>query len=172
MPYKDPAVAKAYRDAWWTKHRSEQILRLRKRYHDDPKYYRQRSKEGYEKHPEAQTKYRLKRRLAYPWRHLLKGAKERSIKKNVPFSLTEEWASAKWTGRCELTGLEFVTNGLGSGPKPRSPSIDRRIPSIGYTSENCRFVLSCINSFKHEGTEEEMYEVAESLLKMRPPLFQ
>jgi hypothetical protein len=177
MPHKDPEVRKAYHRAWHYAHRDEALARMKREYQRDKDKRRVSSKRWYDEHPTAAKQYRLNRRLRYPWRHLLKIASERAIKKGVPFSLTEEWAAARWTGRCELTDIEFLPNGLGSGPKPFSPSIDRINPKMGYTPNNCRFILACVNSFKHEGTDKQMFVVARALIsfhrtKKRRPLSQ
>jgi len=49
-----------------------------------------------------------------------------------------------------------------------SPSIDRIDNSKAYTPDNCRFVLNCVNSFKHDGTDADIYRIAEALLLNRP----
>lgn len=108
-----------------------------------------------------------KERLAAPWRSLLSSSKERAAKKRISFSLTEEWAASRWTGKCELTGIEFRLGQRGPGPKPYSPSIDRINPTIGYDPDNCRFVLHTVNAMKGTLSDEEMYEIAEALLKQR-----
>lgn len=58
---------------------------------------------------------------------------------------------------------------LGQPPRPRffSPSIDRIVPALGYTPENCRFILWAVNAFKHDGTDDDMYRVAEALIAAR-----
>lgn len=103
-------------------------------------------------------------RLTAPWKKLLRGAARRAAKKNVPFFLTERWASNRWTGQCEVTGLPFSLGQRGSGPKRLSPSIDRIVPELGYTPENCRFVLWQVNAFKYDGTDAEMLEIARAIV--------
>ena len=119
----------------------------------------------YLRNPTLQRKLRLNRRLVVPWYHLIKTAKERAARKGVAFELTQDWGRDNWTGRCAITGIEFVKNGLGSGPKPRSPSIDRIDPKKGYTPDNSRFILACVNSFKHEGTDLDMYLIAKVIVE-------
>jgi hypothetical protein len=106
-------------------------------------------------------------RLSTPWNGLLKSAEERARRKGVPFSIDRAWAEASWTGRCAVSGLPFKLGLRERGPKFWSPSIDRIKADIGYTPENCRFVLWAVNSFKHDATDEDMYLVAEALLKYR-----
>lgn len=102
-----------------------------------------------------------------PWATLLIGTKTRAKQKGLAFELDDEWAAARWTGFCELTGLPFRSpeERTGSANRNRSPSIDRRDAAVGYTKANCRFVLWAVNSLKRDGTDEEMYCVAAALVK-------
>ena len=113
-----------------------------------------------------QRKAYKKSRKEKPWRILVDSAKLRAKKKNVPCSIDGAWAEARWNGYCELTGIPFATSGARS---PYSPSIDRRDPKLGYTKENCRFVLWAINAFKTDGTDTQMLEIARALLAHIPP---
>lgn len=109
---------------------------------------------------------RRKERQAKPWIPLLRAAKVRAKKRRIPFSLTEAWAEQRWTGRCELSNVEFVL-----GEKKRhnkSPSIDQIEAGKGYTPENCRFILWCINAAKGVGTDDMLYTMAEALIKQNP----
>jgi len=99
-------------------------------------------------------------RLASPWKGLIHAARSRAEKKNLPFSLTDEWGEERWTGRCEVTGLPFSLGKRQSGPKFFSPSIDRIVAPTGYLPENCRFVLWAVNSFKHDASDDDMLFVA------------
>lgn len=123
--------------------------------------------------PQYNARMRLvnyKARLITPWRPLVRSARLRALEKNVPFSLTHEWATARWTGRCELTGIEFKVGLRESGPKFFSPSIDRIEPVKGYVENNCRFVLWGINAFKHDATDADMFMVAEALMRKHSPV--
>lgn len=98
-----------------------------------------------------------------PWIALIHSSVHRARKKEVPHTLTHEWAEANWTGICAVSGLPFSIGGCGSGAKFYSPSIDRIIPEIGYTPENCRFVLWAVNALKGIGTDSDMYHVVEAI---------
>jgi hypothetical protein len=112
-----------------------------------------------------------KRRGAFPWYSSLLHAGDRSRKVGHEHDLTVEWAIATYTGVCSLTGVPFVISALTPagkcGVRPYSPSIDRINPLKGYTQDNCRWVLSAINSFKGEMSDAEMYHVALALLSRR-----
>ena len=101
-------------------------------------------------------------RIETPWKGLLSSAKYRCGKNGWPYNLSDEWAAARWTGFCELSGLRFE---LGQTPRtPFSPSIDRINPAESYVQSNCRFVLFCVNTFKMNFSDEHMYIVAQALI--------
>jgi hypothetical protein len=97
-----------------------------------------------------------------PWFPLLSGAKQRSTKSKIPYDLTAEWASSRWTGRCELTGIEFTSpeGRVGNKRLAMSPSIDRINPEKGYLQNNCRFILWALNAMKRDEPDETMIRIA------------
>ena len=99
-------------------------------------------------------------------KYLIRSARARSVQRGRDFDLTIEWGRARWTGKCELTGIEFDWS-LGRGSL-WSPSIDRVIPALGYVQTNCRFVLQAVNQFKGAGSDEEMMRIAAALIAGRP----
>lgn len=102
-----------------------------------------------------------------PWKGPVDAAIRRAKERGLPCDITHEWARARWTGCCELTGLPFVIGERGNGPRPFSASLDQIRAAKGYTTDNCRFILWCVNAFKHTGTDAEMFMVAEALLAQR-----
>ncbi len=76
-------------------------------------------------------------------------------------------------GRCALTGLELTWSGRYEidrdhhAPRYNSMSIDRLDQSKGYEVGNVRLVCYCINSFRGQMSDDEMYLVAEALLRAR-----
>jgi hypothetical protein len=102
--------------------------------------------------------------LRKPWYQTLRSAKERSRQKKLPFNLTDSWALDNWTGQCSITGIPF-SNGSDDKRNLFRASIDRVVPGLGYIIDNCRFVLSCVNSMKHDGTDEEMLMTAKAVVK-------
>jgi hypothetical protein len=139
-------------------------------------YYHTMSSERRTKHntatPAGIKRYkawRHKTRITSPWAGLLISAKSRARMKKLTFDLTKEWAAQRWTGFCEISKLPFFLEKRGWGPHPYSPSIDRKDREKGYTQENCQFVLWAINTIKHIGTDEEMYILAEAIIKNKKP---
>ena len=109
-----------------------------------------------------------KARQNRPWLILIEVAAVRARKREIPYDLTAEWAAARWTGRCENTGIPFI---LGDGIRGVfSPSLDQIEASKGYTKDNCRFILWAINSMKGAGTDSEMMLIARAMLHHGPPI--
>jgi hypothetical protein len=128
------------------------------------RYYTEKDRPGYNSRMRA---FHKRHRTATPWKHLLSGARERARNKKLVFDLTNEWAAARWTGKCELTGVQFSLSHAHRAAD--SPSVDRISPAEGYTQKNCRFVLWAVNSLKAEGTDSDMYRVLQSVLNGNVP---
>lgn len=134
---------------------------------------KQRETPGYRKNNSESVRYLSPKfrgrnpRLAGTAKMLCAGAEGRAAALRVPFDLTARWAMHKLlAGRCEATGLRFET----SNPGTRSnftPSVDRKIPALGYTRENCRVVIWGYNAAKGSGTDEDVMRMAEALVRKR-----
>jgi hypothetical protein len=166
MPYANGVTNAEYQRKYRERNREKLRQNAANNYHKNRDSIREKTKSYRLAHPGQDRKYYISSRKRSPWRFLVLSAKKRAEKIGVPFDLTNEWAQARWTGRCELTNLPFNLEFTGrNGPMHWSPSIDRKIPAVGYVQENCRFVLHCVNSFKSTGTQEEMLYVANALVK-------
>ncbi len=98
--------------------------------------------------------------LLRPWAPLLGTAKYRARKQSLLYSLTPEWAAKTWTGFCSLSKIPFILN------KKRSlysPTIDKINPALGYTPDNCRFILFGVNALKYNGNDDDVYKIAEAI---------
>ncbi len=116
--------------------------------------------------PHHTVRVHLRRQQKPLWVTCLYNTRSMAKRKNRTFALTPAWAAARWTGKCELTGLKFERAGQ-SGPVPRSPSIDRVDSTKGYTPDNCRFILAAVNAFRLNGSDAQMYRIANALLTKR-----
>ena len=161
-------------------------MNAKERYHFDPEYrakrlakaaeYREKNRQkirGWFREYDASRKesQRLKSaawRDNYPWRRLVQYAAVRAKQANLRFDLDEAWAEARWTGRCELSGLPFELAGKNS-LRAFWPSIDRRDPQLGYTQSNCRFVLMALNVWKHDRSDEILLAIAQGIVKTLAP---
>lgn len=150
-----------YRRAWPVLNREKHNERQRQKRAADPQWFLDRESGYYRKH-------RTKKESAQPWAYLVRSRKYDAANRNIEFSLTDDWARSAWTGKCTLTGIEFVRGGQGRGPHPKSPTVDKIDPHKGYTPENCRFVLHAVNAMKGSGDDATMFEIARALLHHRP----
>lgn len=77
-------------------------------------------------------------------------ARRRAKATDLPYHLRWEWIrDVLEAGRCQLTGLPFDLRmtALGRGPRnPFAPSLDRIVPRLGYTDQNCRVILMAVNT--------------------------
>lgn len=127
---------------------------------------RETKHEWYAEHdPKYYMNYRTKQLQRRPWRYVFQSRRLAAKADGIPFELTDEWAKARWTGRCEITGLLFLKNPNGRGPWPFSCTIDKIDAKLGYTQANSRFILSGCNGLKGVGTDVQMYEIAAAITK-------
>lgn len=179
MGYKDPAMKAAAHKRWveenyievkkkrrlyYETHRETILAKQRenKRAMPREKLLAQRARD-YEKHKErGRIRYHATRTWL-PWLNAFRGSKQRAKIRNTPFTITREWCEARWTGRCEVTDIEFILSTKRS-PYLFSPSLDQIIPGLGYTPENSRFVLHAVNALKGEGTDEDMRLIARAVI--------
>ncbi|MBU6232196.1 hypothetical protein KGP36_06135 [Patescibacteria group bacterium] len=141
-------------------------MEKRNRRRNNPSYPQKTSaynSKRYSENPEKFKKISKEYRRSHPYHGLLNTARRRAEINDLPFSIDDKWLSSVWTGRCALTGLEFKTSDNAHGPF--SPSIDRVIPELGYTPENCRFILFGLNALKGTGTDADMMIIAKALME-------
>lgn len=117
-----------------------------------------------ENEPRYYRNYRTKQIQIRPWRYVFQSRRLHARTTGLEFTLTDEWCKDRWTGRCEITGIEFRKNPAGRGPFPFSCTLDRINPAIGYTPHNCRFVLWGCNALKGIGTDKDMFEIAKAIV--------
>jgi|GEM_PF-3282481 len=93
----------------------------------------------------------------------------RGSTEKIAFDLTAEWIRVRLEkGVCEVTGLPFkMPDGAGkSGPTCYSPTLDRVVPSKGYTPENTRLVIHSFNAAKNDGTDADVLKMARALVEI------
>lgn len=150
MPFTNKDERRAYHKAWYWKNRESIKARITRWNAANPARVKR-----------CHDVCRRKKR----WIEMIKTAKDRAAKQGIPFDLTNEWGAQRWTGFCELTGLPFDDQ-VGKGEtSPRSPSIDKIIPALGYVQTNCRFVLIAVNMMKGSGTDADVLAVAQAIVR-------
>ena len=96
---------------------------------------------------------------------LVVSARTRARNKNLPFNLdnhVEEIRERLAAGVCELSGIPFTWK---RGGDPRSPSLDRRIPKLGYIYSNIRIICWCLNTAFGSWGENAAAPILEAFLK-------
>lgn len=146
-----------YKKAWPILNRGKHNARQCQKRADHPDWFREHDKKYY------QT-YRAKAESSRPWKYLLQSRRLDAKNRGLEYTLTNEWAEARWTGKCELTGIPFLKQRTGRGPMPFSPSIDRIDQTKGYTQDNSRFLLWGLNALRGNGTDDDMYVIARALV--------
>ena len=93
------------------------------------------------------------------WR-LLGWAKQRAILKKLSFNLTLD--DIFIPKRCPALGILLAPGSRGPG----SPTLDRIIPSLGYTKGNVVVLSALANQIKSSGTPLEVLKVAKWYLHL------
>jgi hypothetical protein len=110
-----------------------------------------------ERHPEERRAHSLK------YRNSIKGmqnamfhaAKRRAKARNIPFDISREDINIPEI--CPFLGTPLEHNNSSrSAPAPTSPSLDRIVPSLGYTKGNVRVLSLRANLIKQDATLEEL----------------
>ncbi|HEV3236800.1 MAG TPA: hypothetical protein VGZ25_07410 [Gemmataceae bacterium] len=95
-------------------------------------------------------------------------AKFRAKKKRIEFNLdrweTEAIQGVIDAGVCELTGIPFNLDG---GKTWDSPSLDRIDSTKGYTLNNVRVVLYCVNVMANLWGENKIIEISNAIMAAR-----
>ncbi len=165
MPRSDPV-------SWYHKNREKELARM-KVYSatESGRAARHRSVRKWRSQPENRIKINnaaRRVRTKRPYMASIQSARARCRKSGIEFDLTTEWAAKRYTGFCEVSGLPFDVVFRGKcGPVAFSFSIDRIDPNGGYTQKNCRFVLFCVNTFKHTMADSQMVDVAKAIVQHR-----
>lgn len=94
---------------------------------------------------------------------MLYNAKGRASKNNLHFDLNIDFLKEKWTGRCELSGIEFAKDII-SKRNPFRPSLDRIDNNKGYTKDNVRIILWGLNLAINEYGLEIYLKIAKGVL--------
>jgi hypothetical protein len=88
-------------------------------------------------------------------------AKTRAKRDGVPFDITP--ADIVIPENCPIFGTPLIIaeNGKGKGPTDNSPSLDKRIPSLGYVKGNVEVISFKANRLKSSNTKETLSKLLE-----------
>lgn len=120
---------------------------------------KERNKKWRDSNPDLIKKSRIKNLKS----HLLRGAKLRAQKKNLPFDLSIE--DIVIPEICPVLGIEIKRSETGI-VSPNSASIDRIIPEKGYVRGNIRIISYRANMLKNNATFDEIVKIYEDAKKI------
>mgnify|MGYP003132556172 FL=1 len=86
-------------------------------------------------------------------------AKDRAVKKGVPFNITAQYIRSIWpaNNRCPVLDVPLrVSKGQASDT---SPSLDRIVPKKGYVRGNVIIVCNKVNIIKAHASPKEIWRV-------------
>lgn len=95
-------------------------------------------------------------------KELVRAARKRAQKDNLPYELTVEWAVEKLEQGCPIFNRSFEIHNTVNGPW--SASIDKFKPELGYTKENSFIISSLANRIKNNASSEQVMKVAEWMM--------
>ena len=114
-------------------------------------------KEWTAKNPDYNREYIRRRAGRDPAKHLFWLAKQRAARRGVPFTIMYE--DVVIPTHCPVLGLELRL-GHERGRADHAPSIDRKIPHLGYVKGNIEVISMRANWLKGNGTADELRRVA------------
>lgn len=148
----------------WEKNNPEKVAEYAKR-----AYVRNREKrlagqkKWYEDNRDRVMREQKLKRKNRPEMFLYYSAKTRAKKKGLAFSISI--TDIIIPERCPILGVRIVTGG-GKGWHQNSPSLDRVIPSRGYTKNNIAVISHRANRIKSDGTIEELVKIIKYIRKI------
>jgi hypothetical protein len=97
---------------------------------------------------------------------MMKGAKYRAKERGLPFKITiEQILELIGDGICPALGTPFDINS--KRVKNESATLDRFIPKLGYTKQNCAVISSLANKIKSCASAEQVQRVATWMKKQQ-----
>lgn len=121
---------------------------------------RYRKKKHYDNNPEHYKEKRTKSNSQVEKR-ILSRVKSRAKTNGIAFDLTT--ADITVPDECPVLGIKLVTTNQGQGYHVNSPSLDRIVPELGYTSGNVRVISARANLLKNDATAHELRLVLQDL---------
>lgn len=130
----------------------------------DSKKYQKRKEEGkvdeyLERTKDKRQTYEANRHVEKLDARLWQGAKTRSEKKGLPFNL--EISDIKIPNICPVLRIPLYSGAGNGGIHDGSPTLDRKIPHLGYVKGNVRVISSLANRIKSNATSVQIQAVAE-----------
>jgi len=103
----------------------------------------------------AATKYARRWARTKPEKRMATAARHRAKKKGLPFTMTHE--DIHISDACPICG-----GGMSPSNRIMTPSLDRLIPSLGYTPDNIWVVCYQCNVRKNSSSTQDLYRIADA----------
>jgi hypothetical protein len=146
------------RKLYYQDNKEEVSKRNKANYEENKEEYLEYKKEYYQENKEHLLELSKQDRIEHPAKYLVKNAKERAEKKNLPFDLTEE--DIIIPDVCPVFGIPIIV-GASFKERDNSPSLDRIIPKLGYVKGNVKVISFKANSLKRDGSIEDFEKIIE-----------
>jgi actin-related protein len=118
-----------------------------------------RKAEQYRDNPEQSLAKQKEWKINNPERYLLQGAKARAKKQGIPFDIT--YQDIIIPEFCPYLGCKLEMFSEWS-----SPSLDKKVPSLGYVKGNIQVISTKANTMKNNATQDELIAFANAVLKL------
>jgi hypothetical protein len=170
MAFKNLETEREYQKRYREENKNELLADARERskiyYEENRERKLATQKTVRDMNPEKFRDRTRKSRLKHSARVMVSDAKNRAVRKKVPFELTNEDVKKLQAvidiGVCQISGLSFATGVRFRDP--RSPSIDRIKPELGYVPGNVRIVLWAVNVGMATWGFDEYFAVARAIV--------
>ena len=129
--------------------------------------FQHRCKKCLKKDPNRYDRLIKKDDLVYYLKDRITGAKFRSKKRNLQFSITVDSLLKLWEeqeGFCKLTGLK-MSHSILEGKIKTNLSIDRINPNLGYVENNVQLVCNAANVMKSNMSTEELIDLCKLIIE-------
>lgn len=89
-----------------------------------------------------------------PYKAKVSHFRAKSKQAGLPFDLDEQWFETNTPEFCPVLGIK-----LDQGDRRSISSVDKLIPSEGYTKKNCRIISLKANMLKNDASVEELEKI-------------
>jgi hypothetical protein len=90
-------------------------------------------------------------------------ARKRAKDNNLPCNINTEYLLSIYPGDGLCPALHIPLMWGGEGGRSNSPSLDKKVPALGYVRGNVAFISNKANQIKSNATTEEVLAVAKYL---------
>lgn len=151
MPYADPELEKA---------------RKQRHYQNNKDVVLARNRAWAKANPEVTKAHNARYREKNYEQVLWSSAKTRATRSGATFTISK--ADVVLARTCPILGVEldYSSNTKSGKPKPNSPTLDRRVPALGYVPGNVQVISFRANTIKSNATPEELRKVADYVWAM------